>query len=868
MSSAKDSKCPRLCISIFEKLAAEREAETLLGDFEELYVREVNKHGEKYAFFWFVFLVIKLIPSTIYNNAYWSSVMIKNYLKIALRNIKKHKAYSFINISGLSVGIACSIFLLLWVQNELSYDKFNKNLDNLYRVCIEYPAGDSSVLSSHSAPVVSGWLKDGLPEIKKAARFALDINTKQILVKHGTKQFYEEKFGFGDAELFELFTFPFIIGNPQTALSDPKSIVISESFAQKYFGNEDPLGKIIMVADIFEFTVTGVFKNIPHNSHFHFDSLVPFENIEACMTEYGKFLNDQGMHKFRNYVLVDKNASIPELQDKVYGFWGKKNKEPDSKWHFFLQPVKEIHLYNSGIGDLDSRGNIRNIYIFFISGFLILIIACINYINMTTAQSFARAKEVGIRKVVGARRINLVGQFYGESILISMFSLLLAVFIIYMLKSSFYTLSGIQLSLDMFNNEFLITGFIIIILIVGLVSGSYPALLLSSFRPVKVLKGVFGSETGSGLTRKVLVVWQFVVAISLIICSAVIYSQFKYMQNKDLGFDKENIISVNMNEGLKKKPEIIKNELKKNPEIAYVTFSAKNINKCYTTTAWFNWGEDSGFWANHSIVGSDFFKTFNVEIVQGRNFSDEAAGKPLKELIINETAARKMKVESPIGKISRWGGDQLDGTIIGVVEDFHFRSLHTKIKPLLIAVDPGQYEIMHVKINPGNISSTINYIETICKKIEPGMLFEWTFLDESLNALYTAEKRMNSLFTCFTILSIFIACLGLFGMISFVSERRKKEVGLRKILGASVFDITSLLSGEYLKLVLLANIASWPAAWFIMKNWMQDFEYKTNISVWIFISASMFTLVITILTVSCKSIKAASANPVESLRSE
>ncbi|MCP4724675.1 MAG: FtsX-like permease family protein, partial [bacterium] len=707
------------------------------GDFEELFSELYTESGIVKAYLWFWLQVIFTIMIISVKNTIRSIEMFKNYLKIAFRNIKRHKAYSFINISGLAVGIVCCVFIILWIQNQLSYDRFNENLDYLYRVYIEYPSGNSSVLSSHSSPVVSGWLKEDFPEIKNAARFALDINTKQILVKHDSKQFYEEEFGFGDAELFELFTFPFITGDPKTALSDPNSIVISEEFANKYFGDEDPIGKIIEVESQYEFIVTGVFRNIPENSHFHFDSLVPFENIVTFMPEYGNFINNQGMHKFRNYVMVDKNVSIPELKEKVYLCWGNRNDDPESKWHFLLQPVKEIHLYNSGIRDLENHGNIRNVYIFSISGLLILIIACINYINLTTARSFTRAKEVGIRKVVGANRINLVGQFYGESVLISVFSLILAAIIIFVLKSPFYALSGTQISLNMFYNKFVFAGFLIIVFIVGLVSGSYPALFLSSFRPVKVLKGVFGSEKGNGLARRVLVVWQFVVAISLIICSAVIYTQFKYMQNKDLGFDKENIISINLNDGLKKRPDLIKNELMENPEIDNVTFSAKNINNGYTTTAWYHWGErHKGFWAKHSIVGSDFFDTFNVEVVKGRNFSELGSVQPLKELIINETAEKMMKVESPLGLTSYWGGDQIDGKIVGVIKDFHFQSLHTSVSPLLIAVDPVQYEIMHIKINPGNVSSTINYIERICDEVEPGMLFEWRFLDESLNTLY------------------------------------------------------------------------------------------------------------------------------------
>ena len=818
------------------------------------------------AWGWYWGHLFKSFPVFLYDFIYWRLVMLRNYIKISIRNIKRHKIHSVINILGLTMGLACFFFIFLWIQDELSYDRFNKNLDRLYRVILEYPKDTQSAFTSYAAPAAAEWLRTNIPEIEEAARFRIVANRPQILVKYNDKQFFEERFGFGDAELFDLFTFPFLAGDPKTALSNPNSIVISENIACRYFGKEDPMGKVLHVENEFDFIVTGIMKNIPHNSHLQFDSLVPFDNIQSFMPEYGEFLQRHNLHFFRTYIKVRENASIPELKEKVSKYLSIHFDVKESEWRHHLQPVKEIHLHTRGMKDLMKRGDIRYIYIFSLAGLLILLVACINFTNLTTALSCARAKEVGMRKVVGACRFNLIGQFFGESVLSSMIALIVAVIFVFASLSAFNSMTGKHLTLALFSDKLTFFGFFLIALLTGLLSGSYPALFLSSIQPVRILKGVFVSGKGKGALRKTLVVAQFFIAAGLIVCTVIINRQFSFMQNMELGFEKEHIITVKLNGNLKDKFDSVKEELLREAYIVNAAASSRLLTNAIDWVGDFNWegkeNREERLSFSYATVGYDFIETLGMQIVQGRSFSKDRPKKPNEEFIINEAAARFMNLDMPVGTKAN------NGTIIGVVKDYNYQSLHNEIKPLILVNDPENFQYMYVRISPENIRNTIHSIERICREFEPAFPFEWHFLDEALDIQYRSEEQMGRLFNFFSVFAIFIACMGLFGLSLFIAENRFREIGIRKVLGASISSLIKLTSKEFVELVLLANFISWPVVYFAMKRWLQNFAYRTQLSLLPFLLAGFMVFIISVLTVSFQSIRAATANPVDSLRYE
>jgi len=866
-------KSPKLGGWLIGIIARYYRMSSLAGDFLEEFEETARSKGSLRAWLWYWGHLLKSIPVFLIDFIFWRFVMFRNYLKISIRNITKHRIHSAINILGLTVGLACCLFILLWVQDELSYDRFNKNLDNLYRVILEYPRGSQTTFTSYAAPAAAEWLKNNIPEVVESARFRIVANRPQILVKYGEKQYFEEKFGFGDAELFDLFTFPFLSGDPKTALSNPNSIVLSEDMASKYFGQEDPIGKVLNVENQFDFIVTGIMKNIPNNSHLQFDSLVPFENIESFMPEYGKFLHRHNLHFFRTYILVHEGASIPELKEKVSRYIATQFNEEytsDYKWRHHLQPVKEIHLHTRGMKDLMKRGDIRYIYIFSFTGILVLLIACINFMNLSTALSCKRAKEVGMRKVVGAHRLNLIGQFFGEAVFSSLLALIMALIIVFASQPAFNSLTGKQIALDISSHKLTFIGFLLIALVTGLLSGSYPAMYLSSIKPVKVLKGAVGLEKGKGFLRKAMVVTQFVIAICLIVCTLIIYNQYKYMRNINLGFDKEHIVYIKLNGNLKEKYQALKNELLQDAHIVNVASSSRILTNAIDWAGDFYWeGKDEQeerLSFSFSSVGYDFIETFKMQIVQGRSFSKDILRKPNEEIIINEAAARFMNVASPVGLAANV--NNVKGTIIGVVKNYNFQSLHNEIKPLVLTIEPEAFQFMNIRIHPDNIRDTIRHIEKVCRTFEPGFPFEYHFLDEAFEILYKSEEQMSRLFNCLTVFAIFIACLGLFGLSLFIAESRFREIGIRKVLGASVPSLIELVSREFVVLVILANIIAWPVAYYVMNRWLQNFAYRASLSAGTFLLSGFLAFIVSLITVSFQSIKAATANPVDSLRYE
>lgn len=779
-------------------------------------------------------------------------MMFKNYLKIAFRTIQKHKGYSLINITGLALGMAICILILLWVRHELSYDKFHANRDFIYRIYQDYHhAGGISQFSNVPQPA-SPEIQNTLPEVEFVTRF-LDGD---FTLKYGDKLFTENDVRFIDPSFFRMFSFSFVKGDPEAAFIDPYSIILTEEMAEKYFGKEDPIGKILTADSQDQMKVTGVVKDVPDNSFLQFNFLVPYSYLEAI----GYDVNNWSSHNCQIYVMLHKNIPFQQVEDKIYGMI--KKHVPDDESYLRLQPLKRIRLFTLG-GEL---GTIRYIYIFSLIALFILVIACINFMNLATARSSQRAREVGLRKVVGARRIQIIRQFFGEAVVLTIGALGFSLLIVEALLPLFNDLSGKNLSLDLSGNMAIYASLIGIALFTGLLSGSYPALFLSSFLPGKVLKSSYRSSGSGSTLRKILVVFQFSLSIFLIIGTTVIYSQLQYIQSKDLGFDKENLIYIGINERIKENYDAIKNEILQNPHILNMTrtFQLPSYNRYSAPVEWEGKTPDQNINFNISLVDPDYLSTLNLQLVQGRNFSYEFST-DTSNYILNEEAVEQMGLETPIGKWLEFGEK---GEIIGVVKNYHYMPFTYEIEPLILYYNPSYYRYAMLRISGSDIPRTLGFLESIWSQFAPEFPFEYHFLDEDYERIYRTEQRLGVLTRYFTFLAIFISCLGLFGLASFMAEQRTKEIGIRKVLGATIASVTLLLSREYTKWVLMANILAWPVAYLAMKKWLQGFAYRVDMTVLTFVLAGLLTLFIALLTVSYQAIKTAVANPVEALRHE
>lgn len=790
--------------------------------------------------------------------------MFKNYLIVTLRNLKRQKIHSFINIAGLAIGMACTILIFLWIQDEMSYDKFHKNAQRIYRVLSAEP---HQAVSARTPYRLGSAMEKEFPEIKQAVRITWPWYE---LVSYKNKNF-KEGIIYADSTIFEVFSFPLLEGDPRHALKGPKSVVISEEIAHKYFGSDDPMGKILTIDKEHEFMVSGIFKKIPRNSHFKFDLLAP---ISFMPNKFSQRLLDQwDFEEFFTYLLLSEDCKPFELEDKFTQLIERHiGEERPAGLKFPLQLLTDIHLRSSHIEwDIASHGNIAYVYLFSAIAIFVLLIACINYMNLSSARSSMRSKEVGLRKVVGANRFQLINQFLGESILFSLISLPLSIGLVEILLPFFNTFSGKELSIQYFENWPFLICLVMIVLLVGVVSGSHPAFVLSGIQPVDVFKSS-SKVNKKALSRKGLVVFQFVVSVTLLICSIIIYRQIHFLKNRNLGFDKEHVVVVDMPEGEKKYDAYLalKSELLQQPSVLDVSAASTIPPNKYHLTGTQTVGDqdEKSLTMKFFSVDYNFIEMLGFELVNGRSFSSEYATDKKEAIIINEEAARQLGWNKPIGKRLKIFWNNEIGRVIGVVKDFHFKSLHEKIEPTVFTV--GFRWLFHIviRIRPGNIPNTLDFIKETWKKYNPIRPFDFSFVDENFDKLYRAEEKMGTLFGYFTSLAIIIACLGIFGLVSFSTENRTKEIGIRKVLGASVVRIIHLFSKEFIMLVLVANIIAWPIAYFVMNKWLQNFAYKINISWWTFLLAGVTALVIALLTVSYQAIKAATSNPVEALRYE
>jgi len=786
--------------------------------------------------------------------------MLKNYFKIAFRNIVRHKAFAAINIAGLAIGMACSIFILLWVQNELSYDQFHKNAATIYRL----PGGDAT----NSGPMVPE-LKAKIPAIKNFVRF-LYVQPATTVFEMGAKRFEEKAVFYADSTLLQVFSFPLIKGNAETAMSRPDAVLITEDMAKKYFGNEDAVGKILKKDNKDNLVVTGVLKNIPANAHLQFDFIMPMSAI--AHSDWRLKDNIWASYDFYDYIQLNENfkatpAALAELSrqaDKIVAEHIKEN-PPNIK----LQALTDIHL-RSDYRDLPGQGNIQYVNTFFVVALFILAVACINFMNLATARSARRAKEVGLRKVVGAGRMQLIGQFFGESLFISFIALLMAVCMVCLLLPVFNDLAGKQLSIQLLDGK-LIALLLGIALFTGLVSGSYPALLLSGFKPVQVLKGNMKMMGGNLYFRNGLVIVQFVVSIVLLAGTAVVYRQLNYIKNRDIGYNKSNLLYMPMTGELGDKQQVLKAELKTNPLTANFSTISEPISNLGSSTAGVEWegktAEDKKIWFTKAWVNDGFFDVLQMTMASGRalsatEFADSG------NYVINEKAAKIMRMTpaTAIGKQITFNGDK--GTIVGVVKDFNYKPAQTAIEPMILAYNRWNMGIVLVRTQPGKTAATIQALEKISKQLNPAFPFSYGFIDQDINNLYKGEQQMGSLFNAFAIIAIFISCMGLYGLSAFMAEQRTKEIGVRKVLGASVLNVVYLLSTGFTKLILIAIVIAVPIAWFAINKWLSSFAYRINIGWAIFLITSLAALAIAWITVSYESVKAAVTNPVKSLRKE
>ena len=799
--------------------------------------------------------------------------MFKNYLKSALRNIKRHKGYAFINIAGLAIGMACCILILMYITTELSYDRYHENTDQIFRLGLDANMGGSSVVTPISNVPSAPTLVQGYPEVLDAVRIR---TVSKRSVTYEDKVFYENGILYADNSIFQVFTFPMIKGDPNTALKPAYTIVLTEETAKRYFGNDNPLGKILKYNNQYDFTVTGVIENVPQNSHFTFDMLCSYETLydldREAMEEWLNFRDYTYLLLSEGFDHRELENKFPALIEKYMGDWLKAL---GGEIEFFLQPLTSIHLHSNLENEIRANSSITYIYIFTAIGLFILCIACINFMNLATARSSTRAKEVGIRKVIGAERKELIWQFLGESLIYSIFSLMIAILFVRLAMPFVKSLSGREMSLNLAEMPWLVPSFVGLVVLVGLVAGSYPALFLSSFRPAQVLKGNLKAGSANSRLRSFLVVAQFIISISLIIGTGIILSQIKFMKNKDLGFEKENVLVIEVRDkSIRQSFESIKAEIRKIPGVLSVSSTSLVPGQEPSVQPFIPEGytEKQAQLMETFRVDHDFFPTLGMEIVKGRNFSPEYGTDSSSAVIINETAAKRYNWEDPIGKTIRVPGDEIGKwetfTVVGVIKDFHRTSLHSVIAPQIIGNDPSNFDELAIRINPENSDNTLSLIREKWKEVDPTRPFDFLYLDGLIDRLYGAEERLSDIFSAFSVFAIFIACLGLFGMASFAAEQRTKEIGIRKVLGASVPGVVVLLSKDFLKLIVVANVIAWPLAYFGMNKWMQNFAYKSGIGIWVFFITGILAVGIALATVSYQSIKAALLNPVDAIKYE
>lgn len=788
--------------------------------------------------------------------------MFYNYLKITLRNIIRQRTYILINLLGLTIGMTVCILLFLFVQYESSYDRFHPNAERIYRV-ISQDQDEKGIdtFTYTPAPLAPALMQD-FPEIENAVRFS----DNEIEVISKGRRFYETIF-FADKEIFEIFAVKLIQGNKSSALDDPRSLLISEKTANKYFRGENPIGQTVSFWGETDYTITGVFEDIPKNTHLHFNFLGSFENFHR------RHQNQWGISNYFTYILLAENTSIQSIESRMPEFIDRY-KGPEArrlyKFNFIFQPITRIHLNSHWRGEIAAGTRMSTLYIFSAVALFVLLIACFNSINLTIARFSSRAQEVGMRKVLGASRYQLIQQFLGESFFLTLLSFPAALALVELILPLFNSLSGKELNIQYSHNFPLLLFLFSILIFTALISGLYPAVFISSYKAVKVLKKTYKSVLKVSFTRKFLVVVQFVVSLLFIICFFVISRQLHYMRGRELGFNPEHVVIIPINEpDILKRQEIVKAEFLRSPSVTAAAATSYFPGKKPNYQNYWKEGMDENYFdmIYWLAVDHDFITTFQLDLITGRDFNKNIESDAGAAYILNESAAEALGWD-PEFALNRSFELAEKGRIIGIVKDFHFRSLHQAVDPLVLYIWPESLKYFAVRINPDNFQKGLNHLESVWDQMAVQQPFEFFFLDEEYDRMYNTEKRLGKIFGYVTLLSILIACLGLFGLASFAAEQRTKEIGIRKVLGASVHNLIWLIFKEYLIWILLANLIAWPVAYYALHQWLQNFAYHISPETWIFLLSAVFVLTVALLTVSIKALRSALSDPAETLRYE
>jgi putative ABC transport system permease protein len=800
--------------------------------------------------------------------------MLKNYFNIAIRNIKRHKGYTFLNVAGLAIGIASCLLISFFIKNETGYDSYHESAERIYRVAIDIQSRAGNRFFAQTSAPLAPALKKDFPQVEKAIRIWRQ-NGK--LVTYGSKKsFYEDNFFFADPEIFDVFDLPLTKGDVKSVLSKPFTVVITSDAASKYFGREEPIGKILTINNK-DYEVSGVIQKIPYNSHLTFNlitSLASVEN-EGWYKEY-EIGENWFSTMFYTYIKLKEKTNIEELERRIATaanpYVGKELKEAGSNYHYILQPLKDIHLHSHFRDEAQIPGNAINVYIFTAVAILILLIASLNYINLTTAQSANRAKEVGVRKVIGATKKPLVFQFMGESLLLTLLALVLAIIIVAITRPLFETLSGYSFNSNLIFSPVFYLVVIGLTILLGIMAAIYPALFLSSFRPVKVLSGKLSLGVKGGKLRQILVTGQFTISIILIVGTIIVFKQLNFMKEQNLGFNKEQVLILPVRGGtnIADRYEQIKNEFTKNPSIVGATISQSTPGEEVPNYKIWLEGEtdDKSQDMYYLFTDFDFLETYQIGMVAGRPFDKTIKTDATSAFIINEKAVKAFGWSSPevaIGKTLATGFGR-KGTIVGVYKDFHYRALQAPIEPLVMAINEGQFHNISLRLKTEDVSTTLSFVRNKWQELFPNTPYEYSFLDQQFDQQYKSDENTGRTFLVFTCIAICIACLGLFGLSTFVAQQRTKEIGVRKVLGASVAAIAALLSKDFVKLVVVAFLIAVPASYILINNWLESFATRIAIDWQIFAIAGIAILAITLITISFQSIKSALADPVKSLR--
>ena len=789
--------------------------------------------------------------------------MLKNLIKTALRHIIKHFGYSILNILGLTLGITSALLLIIYVADEVSYDRYHEKADRIYRVSSKITEPDDQFIWNVAQIPFGPQVVNDYPEVEASVRF---INMPRALYKYEDKEFNEENFFYVDSTLFDIFTYKVIKGEIKSALTEPNKIILTESIAARYYGDTDPIGKTLTDGtNVYE--ITGVIEDVPFNSHFRFDALASRTNLPKELGSWGNF----GVY---TYLLFPENSDVKAFETKMQEMYKTYMEPIFGSMHitieYILEPITRIHLYSINAREPEPTGSITYVYIFALIALFLVLIAAMNYMNLATARSTRRAREVGLRKVVGSRRGPLILQFLSESSFFTIISLIISIGLIIIILPKFNLLAGKSFDLHVIYSPVVLLSLLGIILVVGILGGSYPAFFLSRFSPVTVLKGEITQGSAGSLFRKILVVIQFAISVIMIICTLVVFRQLNYLKTMDQGFDQKNVISLQLNRGMVQKYPVLKETLLESPNIKFVTSTNTPIGEGSGKVI-FNVETDQGMaqrGINFAVVDHDFVDALGIKIVEGRDFQEDMPSDTLTGVLVNETFVKRMGWAEAIGKKVELGDENtIRARVIGVMKDYHQTGMYNEIESLLLVYRTISNTI-YIKLQENEIQQTLSYIENKWNEVFPDQPFIYTFLSDRFNGQFEADEKRGFIFTIFTILAILIACLGLFGLASYMVEQRTKEIGIRKVFGANEGIILRLISKDFLILITIAIIIAFPIAFYFMNNWLQNYVYKTKIGIPLFVIAAILTVLITFITISYKAYQAAIMNPADSLKTE